>query len=169
MTMKLRTIDTTIGPLLLAASADGLLRVAFESEDFGRVTDGLVAQHGPVNAEPDAETDGLLDRAEAQIFAYLGGTAKAFDLPVGPLPTTDFRKSVLSVIAAIPFGKTATYGEIAVAAGAPGSARAVGSACASNPLPIVVPCHRVVRSDGSTGQYLGGASTKTALLDLERG
>lgn len=168
MTATVRTMDSKIGPLLLAASSEGLIRVAFASEDLDQVESELTEQHGSLSGA-DSDADAVLDRAQEQLNAYLEGSRRTFDLPISFGAISDFRRSVLGVIAAIPYGKTATYGELAVAVGAPGSARAVGTACATNPLPLVVPCHRVVRSDGSDGQYLGGVQIKATLLALEHG
>ena len=108
-----------------------------------------------------------LDEAARQLDEYFAGSRRAFDLPVDLRLAHGFRRDVLDHLLAIPYGRTESYAEVARAAGNPKAVRAVGSACAHNPVPVVVPCHRVVRSDGSIGQYLGGTETKVWLLALE--
>jgi len=109
----------------------------------------------------------LLDEAFRQLDAFLAGRIHAFSLPVAT-EGTEFSLRVWRALLDIPYGGTASYGDIAVAAGAPGAARAVGSACRRNPLPIIIPCHRVIGGDGRIGGYLGGTEIKRHLLDLER-
>jgi methylated-DNA-[protein]-cysteine S-methyltransferase len=108
-----------------------------------------------------------LDRAAAQLDEYFAGRRHSFELPIDLQLAHGFRRNVLVHLRDIAYGTTASYASIAAAAGSPAAVRAVGTACATNPLPIVVPCHRVVRSDGSIGQYLGGTDTKRALLAME--
>ncbi len=157
-------IDSPLGPLLLAASRTGLVRVAFEREDFERVLAALAARLGPrVLAAP-----ARLERAAAQLGEYFAGRRRAFDLPLDHTLSSGFRDRVQRSLPGIAYGQTRSYREVAELVGSPRAVRAVGSACATNPLPVVVPCHRVLRADGGLGGYIGGLEAKAALLDLER-
>jgi methylated-DNA-[protein]-cysteine S-methyltransferase len=158
-----RTLDTAIGTLLLAATERGLVRVAFAREDHDLVLERLASTVSPRILRAPARLDG----AAREIDEYLDGRRSAFDLALDFHLSHGFRRTVLSHLTDIAYGRTASYRAIAAAAGNPKAVRAVGTACATNPLPLVVPCHRVVRSDGSIGQYLGGADVKKALLDME--
>jgi methylated-DNA-[protein]-cysteine S-methyltransferase len=158
-----RTLDTPVGPLLLAATERGLVRVAFAVEDHGAVLDSIASRISP----RILHAPGRLDGAVRQLEEYFEGRRHGFDLPLDLTLSSPFRRTVLEQLRQIQYGHTASYASIAVAAGSPRAVRAVGSACATNPLPVVVPCHRVVRSDGSLGQYLGGVDVKRALLRLE--
>jgi methylated-DNA-[protein]-cysteine S-methyltransferase len=109
------------------------------------------------------------DEAARELEEYFAGRRRRFDLPLDLQLVHGFRREVVAGLAGIPFGATESYGEVARRVGNPSAVRAVGSACSHNPVPLVLPCHRVVRSDGSTGQYLGGAGVKVALLALEAG
>jgi methylated-DNA-[protein]-cysteine S-methyltransferase len=158
-----RTIDTPVGTLLLAATPDGLVRVAYASEDHDAVLAALAARISPrILAAP-----GRLDATARELDEYFTGARRTFDLPLDLRLTTGFRRAVLRQLPGIGYGQTASYAAIAAAAGSPRAVRAVGTACATNPLPIVVPCHRVIRSDGSPGRYLGGPAAKQLLLSLE--
>lgn len=158
-----RTIDTPVGPLLLAATPQGLLRVAYESEGHDRVLAGLAGQVSPriLNAPR------RLDTAARELEEYFAGARRRFDLPLDLSLSRGFRLAVLSQLPDIGYGHTASYGAVAALAGRPRAARAVGTACSTNPLPVVVPCHRVVRADGEIGAYLGGPAAKRLLLSLE--
>jgi methylated-DNA-[protein]-cysteine S-methyltransferase len=158
-----RTIDSPFGPLLLAATEQGLVRVAYACEDHARVLEQLAERVSPRVLRAPAR----LDPAAREIEEYFAGRRGRFDLPLDLQLSHGFRRAVLTRLIEIDYGRTASYGAVAAAAGHPKAARAVGTACATNPLPIVVPCHRVVRSDGSVGQYAGGAEVKRALLALE--
>src|SRR5689334_13530893 len=156
--MTYDTVDTPYGRLLLVAGEAGLRRVAFESEGF----DDVLASLG--DAEP-----GSLDDARTQLEEYFAGTRRHFDLDLDLTGIEGFRRRALEVMAAIPYGETRTYTELASAAGNPTAVRAAGSACATNPWPVIVPCHRVLRTGGGLGGYLGGLEMKRGLLDLEAG
>ena len=159
-----RTLDTPIGPLLLAATQTGLVRVAFEREHFDTVLAQLAAKVSPrIVAAP-----GPLDAVATQLEEYFAGTRHTFDLPLDHALSSGFRQEVQRFLPRIGYGRTLTYKEVAAQVGNPAAVRAVGTACATNPLPVVVPCHRVLRSDGGLGGYLGGLEAKTTLLDLER-
>ncbi len=160
------TVDSPIGPLLLAATPQGLVRIAFALEDHGTVLGRLAEDIGPRIL--DVRHDPTLQRAAGQLGQYFAGRRTTFDVPVDLRLAHGFRRTVLEHLRDIAYGHTASYATVAAAAGNPNAVRAVGTACARNPLPVVVPCHRVVRSDGSIGQYLGGTDAKAALLELER-
>jgi methylated-DNA-[protein]-cysteine S-methyltransferase len=157
------TVPSPLGDLLLVGSDRGLLRVAFEREDHDRVLEALAVRVSPrILRAPDR-----LRGAARQVEQYLAGARRAFDLPLDLRLSRGFRRAVLERLRAVPYGATASYADLAAEAGNPGAVRAAGTACATNPLPIVVPCHRVLRSDGGLGGYLGGPDAKRALLDLE--
>jgi methylated-DNA-[protein]-cysteine S-methyltransferase len=158
-----RTIDTPVGTLLLAATEKGLVRVAYARENHDMVLDQLASSISPRVLLAPAR----LDLAAKEIEEYFAGRRSLFGLPLDFQLSRGFRRTVLSHLTGIGYGKTASYAAIAAAAGNPKAVRAVGTACATNPLPIVVPCHRVVRSDGTVGQYVGGADAKKTLLTLE--
>lgn len=158
-----RTLDSPVGVLLLAATEQGLVRVAYASEGHETVLGQLAERVSPrVLRAP-----GRLDAVAREIEEYFAGRRLAFDLPLDFRLSQGFRRTVLSRLAEIGYGRTASYAEIAAAAGHPKAVRAVGTACAKNPLPVVIPCHRVVRSDGTIGHYVGGTEAKRALLSLE--
>lgn len=158
-----RTLDTPVGTLLLAATGQGLVRIAYDTEGHDKALEALAARVSPriLNAPR------RLDAAAREIDEYFSGLRRSFDLPLDFSLSTGFRRLVLSHLPDIAYGRTASYAAIAAAAGSPRAARAVGTACATNPLPVVVPCHRVVNSDGSPGRYIGGPAVKQALLALE--
>ncbi|HEY6533570.1 MAG TPA: methylated-DNA--[protein]-cysteine S-methyltransferase [Acidimicrobiales bacterium] len=153
--MATTVIDTPIGPLALTAGAAGLVRI-----DFGTV---------PGGPDPggDAAAAATLGQAGVELAEYFAGTRHVFTVPLDRSARSGFRGEVLSVLESVPYGETITYGELAAEAGRPGAARAVGTAMATNPLPIIVPCHRVTRSGGVIGSYGGGVDTKETLLRLE--
>ena len=158
-----RIVDSPVGRLLLAATDLGLTRLAFESEDHEAVLDALADRIGSRILRDDKRIDEL----SRELDDYFAGRRHAFDVPVDLRLSHGFRLEVLRHLRAIPYGHTESYAEVAASAGNPRAVRAVGSACATNPIPIVVPCHRVVRSDGALGGYLGGVAAKRLLLDLE--
>ena len=158
-----RTIDSPVGPLLLAATETGLVRVAFESEGFDTVLDSLATRVSPRVLQAPRR----LDTAAAELDEYFAGTRRAFDLPLDLTLSSGFRQVVQRYLPHIGYGHTQTYTKVAETVGNPRAVRAVGTACATNPLPVVVPCHRVLRTDGSMGGYLGGLDAKRTLLELE--
>lgn len=158
-----RTVDTPIGELLVAATDRGLVRVAFELEGFDAVLDTLAARISPrILDAPDRLAD-----AARQLDEYFTGDRRSFDLPLDYRLSSGFRQVVQQYLPRIGYGHTATYKQVAATVGRPQAVRAVGSACATNPLPVIVPCHRVLRADGGLGGYLGGLDVKAALLTLE--
>lgn len=151
------TLESPIGPLLLAADDAGLRHILFQA--------------GPRSQGPDPawrRVDSLPLEAADQLDAYFAGNLREFDLPLAPEGTT-FQLEVWAALEEIPYGQTTTYAGIANQIGRPTSTRAVGAANGQNPLPIVVPCHRVIGSDGSLTGFGGGLPIKQALLALERG
>lgn len=160
-----RTVDSPVGQLLLAATDRGLVRVAFATENHDVVLQSLADRISPRILNAPAR----LDQTASQLGEYFAGHRLVFDLPLDWRLSTGFRSMVLHHLADIDYGHTATYATLAQLAGNPKAVRAVGSACATNPLPVVVPCHRVVRSDGGMGGYLGGVDAKRTLLALESG
>ncbi|MFT4126156.1 MAG: methylated-DNA--[protein]-cysteine S-methyltransferase [Gordonia sp. (in: high G+C Gram-positive bacteria)] len=159
-----RTVDSPIGGLLLAATPHGLVRVAFACEGYEAVLGSLATRISPrLLAAPQR-----LDAVARELDEYFAGTRQTFDVALDHRLSSGFRDVVQRHLPQIGYGRTQTYREVAERVGNPRAVRAVGSACATNPLPIVVPCHRVLRSDGSLGGYLGGLDAKRWLLDLER-
>ncbi len=158
-----RVVDSPVGPLLLAATDQGLIRVAFALEGHDAVLQTLADQVSPrILSAP-----GRLDAAARELDEYFAGRRQAFGLPLDWRLSAGFRRTVLSHLPEIGYGQTASYSTVAGLAGSPKAVRAVGTACATNPLPVVVPCHRVVRADGSMGGYRGGPDAKRTLLTLE--
>jgi methylated-DNA-[protein]-cysteine S-methyltransferase len=160
-----RTVDSPFGTLLLAASPEGLMRVAFELEDHDAVLTQLASAVSPRILRSPRRTDDVA----RQLDEYFAGRRRHFDVAVDLQLVRGFRRVVISHLREIDYGTTESYAAVARAAGNPAAVRAVGSACSHNPIPVVVPCHRVVRSDGTIGQYLGGTEMKRALLTMEAG
>ena len=158
-----RTVDSPLGPLLLAATGEGLVRVAFSCEDHDAVLARLASDISP----RILRTPRRLDEAAQQLDEYFAGKRRAFSVPVDLQLAHGFRRSVLEHLRRIPYGDTRSYAAVARAAGNASAVRAAASACSHNPLPLVVPCHRVVRSDGTTGEYRGGPEAKRTLLAME--
>ena len=157
------TIDSPVGTLLLAATPKGLVRVAYAVEDHDRVLDTLSRRLSPrVLRAPKR-----LDAAAQELDEYFSGQREAFDLPLDLSLSHGFRKLVQRHLPEIGYGQTRSYGQVAELVGNPKAVRAVGTACATNPLPVVVPCHRVLRADGTPGGYAGGPAAKVTLLRLE--
>ncbi|MCW2749411.1 MAG: cysteine methyltransferase [Aeromicrobium sp.] len=157
------TVDSPVGPLLLAATEAGLLRVAYEIEDHDRVLETISARISPRILRAPKR----LDAAMRELDEYFAGRRTSFDLPLDLRMSTGFRQLVQRELAHIAYGHTQSYGQVAAAVGNPKAVRAVGTACATNPLPVVLPCHRVLKADGSLGGYAGGPATKAVLLELE--
>lgn len=157
------TVDSPVGQLLLAATTRGLARVAFEVEDHDRVLDSLASRVG----SRVLRAPGRLDPVARELDEYFTGRRTGFDLPLDFTLSHGFRQLVQQYLPSIGYGQTRSYAQVALSVGRPSAVRAVGTACATNPLPVVVPCHRVLRSDGALGGYLGGTQAKRALLALE--
>jgi len=159
--------DTPLGPVALAATEAGVVRCNLPGSD----PDALVEEVMARTALSPEEGGELVDDAADQIIAFLGGERRDFDLALDWRLIGGFHREVLQATAKIPYGETASYGEVAALAGRPGAARAAGTALSLNPIALIVPCHRVIKSDGMIGGYGGGAAgtaLKKRLLDLER-
>lgn len=156
-------VDSPVGSLLLVSSSSGLLKLSFATEGHDEVLETLASRVDPrlVRHPP------RLEAARRQLGEYFEGARRQFELDLDLRLARGFRLTVLDRLRAIGYGRRASYAEVAAAAGRPAAVRAVGTACATNPLPLVIPCHRVVRSDGSIGNYGGGVEAKQLLLDLE--
>lgn len=157
------TIDTPVGTLLLAATERGLIRVAYEREDLDRVLEVLGTRVSPRILRAPRR----LDVAARQIDEYFDRKRETFDVQVDLSLSRGFRRMVQAGLPRIGYGTTRSYQQVAMTVGHSRAARAVATACSTNPLPIVVPCHRVLRTDGGLGGYIGGLTAKTALLKLE--
>lgn len=160
-----RTVDSPVGRLLLAATQKGLVRVGFDVEDFDRVLSSLADKVSPRVLEFPRR----LDTVASELDEYFAGRRRSFDVDLDYAMSAGFRRTVQRYLPHIGYGHTQSYKQVAENVGNPKAVRAVGTACATNPLPIVVPCHRVLRSDGGLGGYLGGLEAKTTLLELENG
>lgn len=158
-----RTVDTPVGTLLLATTDVGLVRVAYDIEDHAAVLATLADKVSPRILRAPAR----LDDVARQLDEYFGKRRTTFEVPVDLRLAVGFRRSVIEHLRDVGYGRRESYATVAAAIGNPRAVRAVGTACAHNPLPVVIGCHRVVKSDGSTGQYVGGPAAKSALLDLE--
>ncbi|MFQ6146856.1 methylated-DNA--[protein]-cysteine S-methyltransferase [Streptomyces seoulensis] len=160
--------DTRIGPLLLAATADGLVNVVFHATDEVRER-ALGQLASRLGAEPvEAPGSPVLAQATGQLEAYFAGARRDFELPLDWSLISGFNRQVLRELASgVPYGQVVGYGDLARRVGQPQAAQAVGVAMGANPLPLVVPCHRVVESDGGIGGFGGGLETKRTLLALE--
>ncbi|MFE7956826.1 methylated-DNA--[protein]-cysteine S-methyltransferase [Streptomyces sp. NPDC057413] len=161
-------VDSAIGPLLLAATGEGLVSVVFHATDAVRERAlERIAQR--LGTEPvEAPGSPLLAEAIRQVEAYFAGARRDFALPLDWSLVSGFNRQVLRELAdGVPYGTVVGYGDLARRVGQPGAAQAVGIAMGSNPLPVVVPCHRVVESDGGIGGFGGGLETKRKLLALE--
>jgi methylated-DNA-[protein]-cysteine S-methyltransferase len=157
------TADSPFGPLLLAATRRGMVRIGMPSQDGDELLRDLAERVSPRVLEAPAQ----LERARRELDLYFEGRLRDFDLPLDWRLSKDFRLRALHAVARIPYGETRSYMQVAASAGNERAVRAAGTACGSNPLPIVVPCHRVLRTGGGLGGYGGGLPMKESLLRLE--
>jgi methylated-DNA-[protein]-cysteine S-methyltransferase len=157
------TLDTPLGTLIVAVTPLGLVRIAYPGEGEERVLEELASGVSPRVLRAPGRTD----EARRELEAYFEGTRHEFDLPIDWRLVRGFTLGVLQATARVPFGAVATYGEMAASAGSPRAARAAGNALHVNPIPIVVPCHRIVPASGGIGKYGGGEERKEFLLGLE--
>jgi methylated-DNA-[protein]-cysteine S-methyltransferase len=158
------TVDSPLGPLVVAATPRGLVRIAytdFEADDS--ILDELSRKLSPRVLEAPARLDGV----RRELDEYFEGRRSDFDVPIDWALTRGFTSAVLQATARIGFGETSTYAEVAARAGSPRAVRAAGNALGANPVPVVVPCHRVLRTGGALGGYTGGLERKEFLLRLE--
>jgi methylated-DNA-[protein]-cysteine S-methyltransferase len=158
-------VESPVGELFVAVSDRGVVRIAFDLDEPSRVLDELAARVSP----RVAETRGRVDTVRRQLDEYFARRRRVFDLDVDLALTSAFGRRVLRQAARIPAGRVQTYGELAARVGSPRAARAVGNALGANPVPIVMPCHRVVPASGGYGKYGGGTERKAFLIELERG
>ncbi len=156
-----RAIPTGIGTFLARASAEGLIEL--------RLPSAQLETKGSATTDRTTAATAVLDKFECELLEYLDGQRRSFETPIRRRAATPFLQAVYDACAAVPYGTTVTYLQLAERAGFPGRARAVGRAMATNPVPIVIPCHRVVGSAGGLTGYGGGIELKRWLLDLERG
>ncbi|MGZ8660686.1 MAG: methylated-DNA--[protein]-cysteine S-methyltransferase [Actinomycetota bacterium] len=156
-------VDSPIGELFVAVTPRGLACVAFEDEDRDEVLVRLARELSPRILEHAAATDAV----RRELEEYFAGERRRFELRLDRRLIHGIARDVLAATARVPFGRTTTYGELAGRIGNPKAARAVGNALGSNPIPIVVPCHRVLRTGGALGGYAGGLDRKERLLRLE--
>jgi methylated-DNA-[protein]-cysteine S-methyltransferase len=156
-------LDSPFGPLLLAATKRGLVRLAFPEEDVDQVLARLALRVSP----RIVAAGGQLDAIRHELDEYFDGRRRAFELPLDWALVGPFARRVLRAASAIPYGGVLSYAEIAADAGSPRGSRAAGNALGANPIPIVVPCHRVLRAGGALGGYAGGPERKRFLLELE--
>jgi methylated-DNA-[protein]-cysteine S-methyltransferase len=157
------TVDSPVGALTVAATPAGLVRISYFDTDA--VLEELAGELSPRVLEAPAR----LDDVRRELDEYFAGERRSFDLPIDwSLVRTPFRRAVLTRTARIPYGDTATYRDVARAAGNAAAVRAAGTALGTNPIPVVVPCHRVLRTGGDMGLYAGGVERKRFLLGLEQ-
>jgi methylated-DNA-[protein]-cysteine S-methyltransferase len=167
------TIASPVGDLLLAATTEGLREIEFASHVPTAAYAARLRERG-VDAirlerieDADPVVRAILERTAAELTEYFGGKRAQFDVPLDWGRMAPFQRAVLEATAAVPFGRVDTYAGIARRIGKPGATRAVGNALGRNPIPVIVPCHRVIRSDASLGGYTGGLGIKQHLLTLE--
>jgi methylated-DNA-[protein]-cysteine S-methyltransferase len=156
-------VDSPFGTLLLAATRRGLVRVAFPEEDVDSVLERLSRRISP----RIVETPAPLDPVRRELEEYFSGRRRTFELPLDWMLVGGFGRRVLRATSEIPYGGVLSYAEVAAEAGSPRGSRAAGNALGSNPIPIVIPCHRVLRTGGAIGGYGGGPERKRWLLELE--
>jgi methylated-DNA-[protein]-cysteine S-methyltransferase len=156
-------VDSPFGHLLVAVTKRGLVMIEYPNHDFDRALEELTAKLSPRVLESARSTD----RIRRELEEYFSGARRTFSVGVDLSLVHGFTRKVLDETARIPFGKVSTYREVATRAGNPLAVRAAGNALGSNPIPIVVPCHRVVRTGGGLGGYTGGLDRKVKLLELE--
>ncbi len=157
------TLDSPFGPLLVATTPLGLVKVSLPGYGADEALEDLAARISPRLLEAPRR----LDEVRRQLDRYFDGRLHEFDLPLDWQLSKGFRRRALRAIDRIPYGRTRSYTEIARSAGNERAVRAAGTACGANPIPIVVPCHRVLRTGGALGGYGGGLPMKEALLELE--
>lgn len=156
--------DTPLGLMRVAATPVGVVRTFLPAEDLDVAMDDLARRTSSRILQTETPT---ILQARRELDEYFAGGRTTFDVPLDWAWTTAFRRAVLRATAQIPYGRTSSYRDVATVAGSPNAVRAAGTALATNPLPILVPCHRVLRTDGGLGQYLGGPQAKAQLLALE--
>jgi methylated-DNA-[protein]-cysteine S-methyltransferase len=164
-TVGYRIVDSPLGPLWIAVGPRGLLNIHYGAEPSSLELRRIVRAYGP-GVLPDARR---VDDVARELDQYWSGRRRTFDVAVDLSPLTPFQRKVLAVTARVPYGELITYAKVAHKTGNDRAYRAAAGAIGDNPIPIVVPCHRVVASDGTLGGYAGGLDAKRRLLQLERG
>ena len=164
-TVGYRVIDSPLGPLWIAVGPKGVLAIHYGAEPSDGELARIVRTYGP-GVLPDPRR---ADPVARELDQYFAGKRRSFDVDVDLSPLTPFQQRILGATARVPFGDVSTYAKVAAKAGSETASRAAGQALGSNPIPIVVPCHRILASDGSLGGYSGGLDAKRVLLRLERG
>jgi methylated-DNA-[protein]-cysteine S-methyltransferase len=157
--------ETPLGRMRINATDTGIMRIILPTENAEEVLEDLARK---VSGRILGVSTPAITTTRRELDEYFDGRRRTFDVPLDWTLTRAFRREVLHATTLIPYGDTSSYRKVASAAGRPKAARAAGSALANNPLPILVPCHRVLRTDGTIGQYLGGIAAKTQLLTLEK-
>jgi methylated-DNA-[protein]-cysteine S-methyltransferase len=156
-------VDSPFGTFTAAATEHGLVRLAFPEEPLDEVLDRLARKLSPRIVEATAP----FDPVRRELDEYFAGSRRDFDVPLDRVLMSAFAKKILAATSAIPYGSVSTYTEMATLAGSPRGSRAAGNALGSNPIPVIVPCHRVLRTGGNLGGYGGGLDRKRWLLELE--
>lgn len=164
-TVGYRVIDSPLGPLWIAVGPKGVLAIHYGNAPSHGELARIVRTYGP-GVLPDARR---ADPVARELDQYFSGKRKTFDVAVDLSTLTAFQRGILGATARVGFGEVSTYAKVAAKAGSERASRAAGQALGSNPVPIVVPCHRILASDGSLGGYAGGLAAKRVLLQLERG
>jgi len=164
-TVGYRVIDSPLGPLWIAVGPKGVLAIHYGAEPSRHDLVRIVRTYGP-GVLPDTRR---ADPVARELDQYFAGKRRRFEIAVDLTPLTDFQRRILRATTAVPFGEVSTYARVAARAGSTKALRAAGQALGANPIPIVVPCHRVLASDGTLGGYAGGLDNKRRLLALERG
>lgn len=162
--IALARVDSPLGTLVALGTERGLLMLSYADDSLDARLERVAARVSPRILEAPAR----LDDARRELDEYFSGARRGFDLPIDWSLITGYARAVLEATSAIPYGGAMSYGEVSAAAGNPRGARATGNALGSNPIPIVIPCHRVLRSGGAIGGYTGGLDRKRFLLELER-
>lgn len=156
-----------VGELLIVATDEGIVRIAFRREPRERVIEELTSAIGPVDDDPAVARSQHLEAAIQELDAFFNGALRTFTVPVDQRLSSGFRRAAQQAMLTIPYGERISYRELAERAGNPAAVRPAAAGCSTNPVPILVPCHRVVRSDGRIGDYRGGSEAKRLLLELE--
>jgi methylated-DNA-[protein]-cysteine S-methyltransferase len=164
ITVAYDLIDSPLGPLWIAVGPRGVLAIHYGKPD-ARELERIARAYGPA-VLPDHDRCGTV---ESELDQYFAGRRRSFDVEVDLTPLTAFQRRILAATAKVPYGEVTTYRTVARKAGNEQASRAAGGALGANPIPIVVPCHRVVATDGTLGGYAGGLDAKRRLLALERG
>ncbi|MFI7586099.1 methylated-DNA--[protein]-cysteine S-methyltransferase [Spongisporangium articulatum] len=163
--VRYREVELPVGSMLLATTPDGVLLASTYA--VHESADDVLARLARAVSPRVLRGGSGPDHVARELEAYLSGSRRAFDLEVDPVLATPFQRSVLAGLAAVPYGATASYGQLAASIGRPKASRAVGAALGANPLCVVLPCHRVVAGSGALTGYAGGLEAKKFLLELE--